>query len=119
MRILRLYRSLPRTDEARILGTQLLRSSTSVGANYRAACRGRSRAEFIAKLGVVLERSRRDSLLVGTLRGGKYFPRLKNLLPWRRKQTNWSQFSSVLSALQKASHLNASRERSSPLQSDL
>jgi four helix bundle protein len=55
LRILRLYRSLPRTDEARVLGTQLLRSSTSIGANYRAACRGRSRAEFIAKLGLVLE----------------------------------------------------------------
>jgi four helix bundle protein len=55
LRVIRLYRSLPRTAEARVLGTQLLRSSTSIGANYRAACRGRSRAEFIAKLGVVLE----------------------------------------------------------------
>jgi len=55
LRIVRLYRSLPRSEEARILGTQLLRSSTSIGANYRAACRGRSRAEFIAKLGIVLE----------------------------------------------------------------
>jgi four helix bundle protein len=55
LRVIKLYRSLPRSDEARILGTQLLRSSTSIGANYRAACRGRSRAEFIAKLGIVLE----------------------------------------------------------------
>jgi len=55
LRILKLYRSLPRTDEARVLGNQLLRSSTSVGANYRAACRARSRVEFISKLGVVLE----------------------------------------------------------------
>jgi len=55
LRILRLCRSLPHSDEARILGNQLLRSSTSVGANYRAACRARSRAEFISKLGVVLE----------------------------------------------------------------
>jgi four helix bundle protein len=55
LRIIGLYRALPRTDEARILGTQLLRSSTSIGANYRAACRGRSRAEFVAKLGIVLE----------------------------------------------------------------
>jgi len=53
--IVRLCRTLPATDEARILGKQLLRSATSVGANYRAACRARSRAEFIAKLGVVLE----------------------------------------------------------------
>jgi len=55
LRTLKLCRSLPRTDEGRILGSQLLRSATSIGANYRAACRGRSRAEFIAKLGIVLE----------------------------------------------------------------
>jgi four helix bundle protein len=46
---------LPAKEEARILGRQVLRSGTSVGANYRAACRARSRAEFIAKLGIVLE----------------------------------------------------------------
>lgn len=55
LRILRLYQALPATEEARILGKQALRSGTSVGANYRAACRARSRAEFIAKLGIVLE----------------------------------------------------------------
>lgn len=57
LRTLRLYRALPAREEARVLGKQLLRSGTSVGANYRAACRARSRAEFIAKLGVVLEES--------------------------------------------------------------
>jgi four helix bundle protein len=55
LRILRLYRALPFNQEARILGKQLLRSGTSVGANYRSACRARSRAEFIAKPGIVLE----------------------------------------------------------------
>jgi len=55
LRILRLYQALPRREESRVLGKQLLRSGTSVGANYRAACRGRSRAEFVAKLGIVLE----------------------------------------------------------------
>jgi len=50
-----LYRALPRHEEARIIGRQLLRSGTSVGANYRAACRARSKAEFVAKLGIVLE----------------------------------------------------------------
>lgn len=57
LRVLRLFRALPAKEEARILGRQLLRSGTSVGANYRAACRARSRAEFVAKLGVVLEES--------------------------------------------------------------
>jgi len=55
LRVIRLCRSLPATDEARTLGKQLLRSGTSVGANYRAACRARSKAEFVAKLGIVLE----------------------------------------------------------------
>jgi len=55
LRVIRAYRRLPSSDEARVIGRQLLRSATSVGANYRAACRARSRAEFIAKLGIVLE----------------------------------------------------------------
>jgi four helix bundle protein len=55
LRVMRVYRALPRREEARIIGRQLLRSGTSVGANYRAACRARSRAEFVAKLGIVLE----------------------------------------------------------------
>jgi len=53
--IIRLYRMLPRTEEARIIGRQMLRSATSVAANYRAACRARSKAEFVAKIGIVVE----------------------------------------------------------------
>ncbi len=55
VRVVKLVQALPNTDEARILGRQLLRAGTSVAANYRAACRGRSRAEFVAKLGIVAE----------------------------------------------------------------
>ncbi len=55
IRIVRLFRLLPKTDEARTIGRQLLRSGTSVAANYRAVCRARSKAEFIAKIGVVVE----------------------------------------------------------------
>jgi len=51
LRIIRLFGSLPKSTEAQILGKQLLRSGTSVGANYREAHRGRSKAEFIAKCG--------------------------------------------------------------------
>lgn len=47
--------ALPKTETARIVGRQLLRAGTSVGANYRAAARARSRADFVAKLGVVEE----------------------------------------------------------------
>ncbi len=55
LRIIRLFRSLPKTEEARIMGRQVLRAGTSVAANYRAACRARSRVEFAAKIGVVVE----------------------------------------------------------------
>ena len=53
--VLALGRAFPGDDQSRDIGRQLARSATSVGANYRAACRSRSRAEFIARLGVVLE----------------------------------------------------------------
>ena len=46
---------MPKRDEARVIGRQVLRSGTPVAANYRAVCRARSRAEFVAKIGVVLE----------------------------------------------------------------
>jgi len=51
LRIIRLFTALPKTTEAQVLGKQVLRSGTSVGANYREAYRGRSKAEFIAKCG--------------------------------------------------------------------
>ncbi|HUK89418.1 MAG TPA: four helix bundle protein [Blastocatellia bacterium] len=50
-----MFRQLPKTEEARIIGKQVLRSGTSVAANYRAVCRARSKAEFIAKMGIVVE----------------------------------------------------------------
>jgi len=55
IRIVKLFRTLPRTTDAEVIGRQLLRSGTAVGANYRAACRARSRAEFASKLGIVVE----------------------------------------------------------------
>jgi four helix bundle protein len=55
IRIVKMFRSLPRTEEARVLGKQALRSGTSVAANYRAVCRSRSRADFVSKLAVVTE----------------------------------------------------------------
>jgi four helix bundle protein len=77
MRVLTLYRALPRTQEARILGAQLLRSSTSIGANYRAACRGRSRAEFVAKLGIVLEEADETVFWLELIQEAAIFPEEK------------------------------------------
>src|SRR5436305_4180311 len=54
LQIIRLFSELPKTTEAQILGKQLLRSGTSIGANYREAYRARSKPEFIAKCGDAL-----------------------------------------------------------------
>ncbi len=55
VRVIRLVDSLPNTIAGRRIGDQLLRAASSVGANYRAACRARSRADFVAKIGIVEE----------------------------------------------------------------
>jgi four helix bundle protein len=55
LRIIKMYSSLPKKTEAQVLGKQVLRSGTSVGANYREAYRARSDAEFIAKMGDCLK----------------------------------------------------------------
>jgi four helix bundle protein len=55
LRVIKLFQALPHKPDAQILGKQLLRSATSVAANYRAACRARSKAEFVAKIGIALE----------------------------------------------------------------
>jgi four helix bundle protein len=55
LRVMKLVGALPETTAGRTIGNQLIRSATSVGANYRSACRGRSKPEFVAKLGIVVE----------------------------------------------------------------
>lgn len=55
LRIVRLFQKLPPRTDARVLGTQLLRSGTSVGANYRAACHAKSSADFLSKMKICEE----------------------------------------------------------------
>jgi len=55
LEVIQLFRLLPKGQDVLIIARQLLRSGTSVAANYRAACRARSRAEFLAKIGIVVE----------------------------------------------------------------
>jgi four helix bundle protein len=55
LRVIRLVESLPNNSTARTIGNQILRSGTSVGANYRSATRARSQAEFVAKIGICIE----------------------------------------------------------------
>lgn len=64
LRIIRMFSRLPKKTEAQVLGKQLLRSGTSIGANYREAFRARSRAEFVAKCGDSLRELEETALLV-------------------------------------------------------
>jgi len=61
LRVMKMLDAPPRTIQGRTITKQIIRSSTSVAANYRAACRARSRAEFIAKIGVVEEEADESS----------------------------------------------------------
>ena len=69
--IFKLVDALPRTSTGRAVGNQLVGSATSVGANYRAACRARSRAEFAAKLGTVLEEADESLYWLELIRDGE------------------------------------------------
>lgn len=73
--ILKLVDQLPNTAAGRAIANQLVRSGTSIGANYRAACRARSRAEFAAKLGVVAEESDETVYWLGLITDGALAPR--------------------------------------------
>lgn len=55
LRVIKVVAALPTTPVGRTIGNQLVKSGTSVGANYRSSCRARSKAEFVAKLGTVVE----------------------------------------------------------------
>ncbi len=62
LRMIRLSEALPRSIPGDVLGRQIVRSATSVAANYRSACRGKSRADFIAKMGIVEEEADESAL---------------------------------------------------------
>ena len=74
LRIMKLVDALPRGAAGYAIGNQLIRSGTSIGANYRAACRGRSRAEFIAKLGTVAEEADESCFWLELIMDGRLIP---------------------------------------------
>lgn len=82
LRIIKLVSALPKTIEGRAIANQVVRSGTSVAANYRATCRARSRNEFIAKLGLVLEETDETQLWLELVIAAKLLPakRVKPLL---------------------------------------
>jgi four helix bundle protein len=77
LRVLNLIDALPRTAAGRAISSQLVRAATSVGANYRSACRARSRAEFAAKLGVAVEEADESLYWLELVRDGKLVPNNK------------------------------------------
>ncbi len=74
LRVIRLVNSLPKNLVAQTIAKQLLRSATSVGANYRSAARGRSKPEFRSKLGIVLEECDETSFWLELLEESKIVP---------------------------------------------
>jgi len=82
--VVKLVESLPRTRTAEVLGRQLLRCGTSVGANYRAPCRGRSASDVVAKLGTVEEEGDESIYWMELLTDSSVVP-AERLLPLKRE----------------------------------
>lgn len=81
LRVLKLVAALPNTIAGRTIGGQLARSGTSVASNYRAACRGRSKPEFIAKLGIAEEEADESCLWMEIIIDDGLMPRAKITSP--------------------------------------
>ena len=103
LRVMKLVDALPTTRSGNAIGNQLVRSGTSVGANYRASCRARSKAEFIAKIGVVEEEADESGFWMELIVDG-------GLLP-EKKVSDLLREASELTAIMAASRISASRRR--------
>ena len=101
LRIMKLVEALPRTIQGRAIGNQIMRSGTSVAANYRAACRARSKIEFIAKLGTVEEEADETAFWLELIVEGKLIG-VKQIEPLLKEATE-------LVAITAASRKTASR----------
>ncbi|MDQ3472575.1 MAG: four helix bundle protein [Acidobacteriota bacterium] len=88
LRVLRLVAALPDNVQGRAIGGQLIRSGMSVGANYRAACRGRSKREFVAKIGVVEEEADESAFWIELIIKSKIL-REELVTPFLKRLRNW------------------------------
>ena len=102
LRVMRLVDALPNTPKGRAIAGQLVRSGTSVAANYR-ACRGRSHAEFISKMGVVEEEADEAALWLELIVEDKLLPE-KKIAPLLKEANE-------LTAIMAASYISASRSK--------
>src|SRR6266568_1379946 len=102
LRILKLVAALPRSIEGRSVANQLVRCGTSVAANYRATCRARSKAEFVAKMGVVLEEADETQLWLELIIEAKLIP-AKRVQPLLHEA---SELVAILVASRKSASVN-------------
>ncbi len=109
LRVMKLVGALPQNAVARAIGNQLVRSGTSVGANYRAACRGRSKAEFSAKLGIVVEEADESCFWLELIIEGELLPesRVDDLL----REAN--EITAIMVASRKTAAAIANNQKSS------
>ena len=107
LRAMRLVDALPRMPKGNALASQLVRSGMSIASNYRAACRGRSRAEFIAKVGVSEEEADETALWLELIIADKILPE-KKILPLLTEANE-------LVAIMAASYISASRKNDTRL----
>ncbi len=106
LRTIQLCESLPETRTGRVIANQLLRSGTSVGANYRAACRARSSPDFVNKIGITLEESDESAYWLELIVEA-------NLMP-KARVSNLLQEANELTAIFNASHKTANQNLSKP-----
>jgi len=102
LRIMKVVEALPKTISGRAIGNQIIRSGTSVAANYRAVCRSRSTAEFISKLGVVIEEADETSFWLELIMESKLLD--GNLLNPLLRETN------ELTAIMVSSRITSSKK---------
>src|SRR5436309_7312672 len=103
LRILKLVAALPNTVQGRAIASQLVRAGTAVAANYRAACRARSKAEFISKIGTVEEEADESALWMELIIEDK-------LLPGKKVRSLHAEASELV-AIMAASCISASRNK--------
>jgi len=101
LRVINLIDALPNNTKGHAIGGQLIRSGMSVGANYRAACRGRSKKEFIAKLGTAEEEADESAYWMELIIEAKLLP--------RHRVTALLQEASELTAIMVASRITAGK----------
>ena len=109
LRVMRLVDALPKSTKGRALAGQLVRSGMSVAANYRAACRGRSRAEFISKIGVAEEEADETALWLELIIADK-------LLTEKKVQSLLTEANELV-AIMAASYMSARRNSAPPQKS--